>query len=119
PQTASVACIANATGCLLASVSHPDYVNYQHKMQDTAAALRALSALQWLRDHPAPTTPLAQQIAALPPALRGQVRPLGTGNDGKSLTLRQYARPEGVAGNDRWPLPGSAIAATQAASAAH
>ncbi|TQT94259.1 hypothetical protein DB778_05620, partial [Xanthomonas perforans] len=70
-------------------------------------------------DHPAPTTPLAQQIAALPPALRGQVRPLGTGNDGKSLTLRQYARPEGVAGNDRWPLPGSAIAATQAASAAH
>ncbi|MBV6883291.1 hypothetical protein [Xanthomonas euvesicatoria] len=119
PQTASVACIANATGCLLASVSHPDYVNYQHKLQDTAAALRALSALQWLRDHPAPTTPLAQRIAALPPALRRQVRPLGAGNDGKSLTLRQYARPEGVAGNDRWPLPGSAIAATQAASSAH
>ncbi|WP_311239380.1 MULTISPECIES: hypothetical protein [unclassified Xanthomonas] len=116
PQTASVACVANAMGCLLASAGQPDYANYQHKMQDTAAALRALSALQWLRDHPADERPLAQRIADLPPALRGQARALQPGPDGNSLLLRQYARPEGNAADDRWPLAGSALAAERRAT---
>ncbi|WP_238982404.1 hypothetical protein, partial [Acinetobacter baumannii] len=72
PETTSAACVANASGCLLASVSRPDYANYQHKPQDPAAALRALSTMLWLRDHPADPTPLAQRLAALPPVLRGQ-----------------------------------------------
>ncbi|MCL1532350.1 hypothetical protein [Xanthomonas nasturtii] len=115
PQTTLVACIANATGCLLASVSRPDYANYQHKLQDTAAAVRALAAVQWLRDRPADATPLAQRLADLPPALRGQARPLQPGHDGKSLMLRQYAKPIGNAGEERWPLAGSALAAQRAA----
>lgn len=89
PETTSVACVANASGCLLASVSRPDYANYQHKLQDTAAALRAISTMLWLRDHPADATPLAQRLAALPPVLRGQARPLQVDGDGKHLILVQ------------------------------
>lgn len=116
PQTASVACVANAMGCLLASAGQPDYANYQHKMQDTAAALRALSAVQWLRDRPTDARPLAQRVTDLPPALRGQARALQPGSDGNSLLLRQYARPEGSAPDDRWPLAGSALAAAHRAT---
>ncbi|MCS3809024.1 hypothetical protein [Xanthomonas sp. 4461] len=111
PQTASVACVANLMGCLLASAGQPDYANYQHKMQDAAAALRALSAVQWLRDRPTDARPLAQRVADLPPALRGQARALQAGSDGNSLLLRQYARPEASAADDRWPLAGSALEA--------
>ncbi|MCC8617244.1 hypothetical protein [Xanthomonas vesicatoria] len=113
PQTASVACVANAMGCLLASAGQPDYANYQHKMQDTAAALRALSALQWMRDRPTDTRPLAQRIADLPPALRGQARVLQPSHDGNSVLVRQYARPEENAAEDRWPLAGSVLAAAR------
>jgi hypothetical protein len=93
----------------LASVSRPDYANYQHKLQDTAAALRTVSTMLWLRDHPADATLLAQRLAALPPALRQQARPLKVDGDGKHLILVQYARREAEAGEYRWPLPASRI----------
>ncbi|PKV12495.1 hypothetical protein [Xanthomonas prunicola] len=109
PETTSLACVANASGCLLASVSRPDYANYQHKLQDTAAALRTVSTMLWLRDHPADATLLAQRLAALPPALRQQARPLKVDDDGKHLILVQYARREAEAGEYRWPLPASRI----------
>ncbi|WP_019305218.1 hypothetical protein [Xanthomonas oryzae] len=117
PETTSVACVANASGCLLASVSRPDYANYQHKLQDTAAALRAISTMLWLRDHPADATPLAQRLAALPPALRGQARPLQVDGDGRHLILVQYARREDGTGDYRWPLPASRITEERQANA--
>ncbi|MEA5125251.1 hypothetical protein [Xanthomonas floridensis] len=110
PDTATVACVANATGCLLVSAARPDYANYQHKLQDTAAAVRAVTALLWLRDRLADTRPLAQRLAELPPALRGQMRPLQADGDGKHLTIARYARREEGAGDDRWPVPASRLA---------
>ncbi|PPV06430.1 hypothetical protein XBLMG947_2599 [Xanthomonas bromi] len=108
PETTSVACVANATGCLLASVSRPDYADYQRKLQDTAAALRAVSAMLWLRDHPADAAQsVALRLAALPPALRGRARPLQADDDGKHLILVPYARRDGGSGDYRWPLPAS------------
>ncbi|NHF66524.1 hypothetical protein [Xanthomonas hortorum] len=107
PDTVSMGCIANAVGCLLAGMARPDYAQYQHKLQDTAAALRALSAVLWLRDHPNDAQTLEQRLAGLPPALRGQARPLQPGADGRSVQLRQYARPEEKVVEDQWPLAGS------------
>lgn len=107
PDTMSMGCIANAVGCLLAGMARPDYAHYQHKLQDTAAALRALSAVLWLRDHPNDAQTLEQRLAGLPPALRGQARPLQPGADGLSMQLRQYARPEENVAEDQWPLAGS------------
>lgn len=106
PDTVSMGCIANAVGCLLAGVARPDYAQYQHKLQDTAAAVRALSAVLWLRDHPSAQT-LEQRLAGVPPALRGQARPLQPGADGLSVQLLQYARPEENVVEDQWPLAGS------------
>ncbi|AVQ06492.1 TPA: hypothetical protein HH295_09110 [Xanthomonas vasicola pv. zeae] len=117
PETTSVTCVANASGCLLASVSRPDYANYQHKLQDTAAALRTVSTMLWLRDHPADATPLTQRLAALPLALRGQTRPLQVDGDGKHLILAQYARREDGAAEYRWPLPASRITEQRQANA--
>ncbi|MCC4619786.1 hypothetical protein LL965_06655 [Xanthomonas cassavae CFBP 4642] len=110
PDTATVACVANATGCLLVSAARPDYAKYQHTLQDTAAAMRTVAALLWLRDRPADTRPLAQRLAELPPALRGQMRPLQADGDGKHLTIARYARREEGAGDDRWPVPASRLA---------
>lgn len=110
PDTATVACVANATGCLLVNVAHPDYANYQHRLQDTAAALRTVTALLWLRDRPADTRPLALRLAELPPVLRGQARPLQADGDGKHLSIARYARGEEDAGDYRWPMPASRLA---------
>ncbi|KAB7762526.1 hypothetical protein [Xanthomonas maliensis] len=108
-QTRSLGCIANAVGCLLADVARPPYALAQHKRQDTAAAVRTVSALLWLRDHPAEAVPLAQRLAQLPPALRGTARPLRVGADEHSLRLQQYARSEHA--DIVWPLPASRLAA--------
>lgn len=118
PDTVSMGCVANAVGCLLAGLARPDYANYQHKRQDTAAALRALSAVLWLRDHPGDAQTLEQRLAGLPPSLRGQARPLQPAADGLSMQLRQYARPEDGVVEDLWPLAGSRMAHQSGAAVA-
>lgn len=114
PDTATVACVANAIGCLLANVARPDHANHQHTLQYTAAAVRTVTALLWLRDRPADARPLAQRLADLPPALRGTTRPLQAQDDGKHLTIVQYARRNDGAGEYRWPVPASRRAAERA-----
>jgi hypothetical protein len=78
----------------------------QWGLQDTAAAMRLTSALLWLRAHPG-TQPLPQRLAALPPELRGERRPLQASADGQGVQVALYAGVEGDL--LRMPLPGSRL----------
>ncbi|MBB4129377.1 hypothetical protein [Xanthomonas sp. 3075] len=118
PDTASVACLANAAGCVLASVGPASAATaaiHQRKLQDVAAELRAVSAVLWLRAHPS-AQPLAQRIAELPSALRGQSRPIQPSADGLGLQWQRYARGEQIDGMAHLPLAASRTSVMPAAA---
>lgn len=103
PVGSAFACLANRLGCAMVRLPPSTVAGVpQWGLQDTAAAMRLTSALLWLRAHPAPQ-PLPQRLAALPPALRGERRPLQEGADGQSVQVALYAD----GGTLRLPLPGS------------
>ncbi|WP_369933418.1 hypothetical protein [Xanthomonas tesorieronis] len=102
----SMGCVANALGCAMARMPPPSFVRYQASLQDAAAAMRLTSALLWLRAHPG-AQPLPQRLAALPPDLRGERRPLQATADGQGVQVALYADGEGDA--LRLPLPGSRL----------
>ncbi len=97
PVGSAFACLANQLGCAMVS-SPPSTVagGSQWRLQDTAAAMRLTSALLWLRAHPG-TQPLPQRLAALPPDLRGERRPLQATADGQGVQVALYADGEGGA----------------------
>ncbi|WP_369914172.1 hypothetical protein AB8810_15335 [Xanthomonas sp. NCPPB 3005] len=110
-MTASVgspfACLANQFGCAMVSLPPSTVASGpQWRLQDTAAAMRLTSALLWLRAHPG-TQPLPQRLAALPPELRGEQRPLQATADGQGVQVALYADSEGDA--LRLPSPGSRL----------
>lgn len=105
PDAPSMACVANMVGCAVASISPPEFARYQASLQDTAATMRLLSALLWLREHSA--APPQQRLNGLPGALRGRQRPIQATADGQSVQVALYAGNEGDI--LRLPLPGSRL----------
>ncbi|WP_369939464.1 hypothetical protein [Xanthomonas medicagonis] len=105
PVGSAFACLANRLGCAMVRLPPSTFAGaVQWRLQDTAAAMRLTSALLWLRAHPDPR-PLPQRLAALPPALRGDQRPLQATPDGQSMQVALYAD----GGALRLPLPGSRL----------
>ena len=83
-------CLANAVGCILASISGPDMSAYQNRALDQSARFQVLATLLWLRDNVGDERPLAERVAGRPAALRGPARGVEIGPGGDTLRIRQY-----------------------------
>ncbi|MGH8123016.1 MAG: hypothetical protein ACREPT_09625 [Rudaea sp.] len=64
-------CIVDVTGCLLAEIAAPAYVDYDKHLLDYAAHLRLAATLLWLRESPnAPAASLKERFEQRPAYLR-------------------------------------------------
>ncbi|MEA9899374.1 hypothetical protein [Xanthomonas campestris] len=86
-----VACVANAVGCVLADAQYSDGGNYQRQLQDTAAAMRLIGVVLWLREHP-DARPLAQRLQELPDELVRPARAITIAAQGQTVQVPRYAR---------------------------
>ncbi|HEX5123445.1 MAG TPA: hypothetical protein VFV97_09365, partial [Rhodanobacteraceae bacterium] len=77
-------CISSVSGCIVADIAAPEYVQYDVRTLDFAAHLRLAAALLWLRDT-AGAQPVAQRFEQRPAALRSGRR--ASGYDASSGTL--------------------------------
>ncbi|MEA0735169.1 hypothetical protein QYY77_03575 [Xanthomonas campestris pv. campestris] len=108
-----VACVANAVGCVLADAQYSDGGNYQRQLQDTAAAMRLIGVVLWLREHP-DARPLAQRLQELPDELVRPARAITIAAQGQTVQVPRYARhTQAIL---QFPLAGSALANPSAVS---
>lgn len=108
PSRWTLACISNATGCILADIGGPDLDEYAHRLQDANARLRMITALLWLRRQQAGEG--RADLSELPRQLRGGNRELRI--EQSELAVAAYARPttdKPADTNLRLPLPGSRL----------
>ncbi len=104
PSNRRLECAANAFGCLLTGISAPAYGRYGAMSRDTAARLRMVQAMLWLRSHATAQAgiPLQERLPQLPAELHSAHRPLTVSADGVALETPAY-----LEGRDtlRMPLP--------------
>ncbi|MEB2186827.1 hypothetical protein VDS18_13095 [Xanthomonas campestris pv. campestris] len=113
PPAKDVACVANAVGCVLADAQYSDGGNYQRQLQDTAAAMRLIGVVLWLREHP-DARPLAQRLQELPDELVRPARGITIAAQGQAVQVPRYARhTQAIL---QFPLAGSALANPSAVS---
>ncbi|WP_193725458.1 hypothetical protein [Xanthomonas campestris] len=113
PPAKDVACMANAVGCVLADAQYSDGGNYQRQLQDTAAAMRLIGVVLWLREHP-DARPLAQRLQELPDELVRPARGITIAAQGQAVQVPRYARhTQAIL---QFPLAGSALANPSAVS---
>ncbi|WP_193553073.1 hypothetical protein [Xanthomonas campestris] len=113
PPAKDVACVANAVGCVLADAQYSDGGNYQRQLQDTAAAMRLIGVVLWLREHP-DARPLAQRLQELPDELVRPARGITIAAQGQAVQVQRYARhAQAIL---QFPLAGSALANPSAVS---
>ncbi|MCW2036525.1 hypothetical protein VDG09_09080 [Xanthomonas campestris pv. raphani] len=113
PPAKDVACMANAVGCVLADAQYSDGGNYQRQLQDTAAAMRLIGVVLWLREHP-DARPLAQRLQELPDELVRPARAITIAAQGQTVQVPRYARhTQAIL---QFPLAGSALANPSAVS---
>ncbi|WP_426787679.1 hypothetical protein [Xanthomonas campestris] len=113
PPAKDVACVANAVGCVLADAQYSDGGNYQRQLQDTAAAMRLIGVVLWLREHP-DARPLAQRLQELPDELVRPARAITIAAQGQAVQVPRYARhAQAIL---QFPLAGSALANPSAVS---
>ncbi|AEL06513.1 hypothetical protein [Xanthomonas campestris] len=113
PPAKDVACMANAVGCVLADAQYSDGGNYQRQLQDTAAAMRLIGVVLWLREHP-DARPLAQRLQELPDELVRPARGITIAAQGPAVQVPRYARhTQAIL---QFPLAGSALANPSAVS---
>lgn len=94
-------CLANVTGCLLASVATPDYARYLRRAQDHGMRLRLMATLLWLRENRGDRRPLATRLAARPAAMRSLVRAIELDDGGRGLRIALYEHGDDA----RWQVP--------------
>lgn len=94
-------CPANAIGCVLTGIAGPAYDRYVNRAQDADARLRLLRAAVQLRGRAGESRPLAERLAALPPA--ASPRQIRLGADGRALEIEAYSRDRSE-GQIRLPL---------------
>ncbi|MEA9750518.1 hypothetical protein VDG03_05635 [Xanthomonas campestris pv. raphani] len=113
PPAKDVACVANAVGCVLADAQYSAGGNYQRQLQDTAAAMRLIGVVLWLREHP-DARPLAQRLQELPDELVRPARSITIAAQGQAVQVPRYARhAQAIL---QFPLAGSALANPPAVS---
>ncbi|MCS3845314.1 hypothetical protein GGR70_000249 [Xanthomonas campestris] len=113
PPAKDVACVANAVGCVLADAQYSAGGNYQRQLQDTAAAMRLIGVVLWLREHP-DARPLAQRLQELPDELVRPARGITIAAQGQAVQVPRYARhTQAIL---QFPLAGSALANPSAVS---
>ncbi len=97
-------CLTNAIGCILGDIARPAYQGYGHRQQDTAAQLRLLQSVLWLRGQAVQGTPapLAERLDNLPAGLRSAYRPITPSADGTTLETPAYGKDGQML---RMPLP--------------
>ena len=83
-------CADNAIGCILVRIAAPAYGDYAARLQDMGARGRLLATLLWLREHAGDRRPLAERLAARPPALKSPAREIRIVEGGKALAVRMY-----------------------------
>jgi len=104
-------CLVNSIGCILGNIAAPAYGGYANRQQDTAAQVRLLGAVLWLREHAArdAATPLAERLDGLPAELRSAHRPITVSADGTALETPSYTRRDDME-MLRVPLPQAMLA---------
>lgn len=102
PSPWRLECVGNAVGCWAMDMGGPVDEGYQHRLQDFAARIRLVGALQWLRAHPEDPRPLQQRLRDMPPSLLSAQRPVEPADDGRSLRVRMYAFERN---GDYWTIP--------------
>lgn len=92
PSIWSLACVANAAGCMTLAISEPAYDGYSLRMQDAGAQLRLAGATLWLHGQPRGQTDALAHLAAMPQALRSTQRPPQLSADGQRVQVPRYGR---------------------------
>ena len=92
PSIWSLACVANAAGCMTLAISEPAYDDYSLRMQDAGAQLRLAGAMLWLHGQPRGQTDALARLAAMPQALRSTQRPPQLSADGQRVQVPRYGR---------------------------
>ncbi|WWW34985.1 hypothetical protein V8017_19120 [Stenotrophomonas rhizophila] len=92
PSVWSLACVANAAGCVVMNISAPVYAGYPPRMQDAGAQLRLAGAMLWLHGQPRGQTDALARPAAMPQALRSTQRPPQLSADGQRVQVPRYGR---------------------------
>lgn len=106
PSIWSLACVANAAGCMTLAISEPAYDGYSLRMQDAGAQLRLAGAMLWLNGQPRGQAEALAHLAAMPQALRSTQRPPQLSADGQRVQVPRYGRAGD--GGPAWisaPLP--------------
>ncbi len=79
-------CIANITGCLLAEIAAPGYVDFDRHLLDYAAHLRLAATLIWLHEaHPQSAASLQEDFEHRPAELRSAGHVSGIDSDHRVL----------------------------------
>jgi len=86
-------CQKDNPACMMAQMNRPDYSNYVHRMQDTAAQLQMMQVLLWLRSQPPDLLLTSDYLqAAVPPDLyTSSQRDMTISDDGRALEMPAYA----------------------------
>lgn len=99
----SLACVANAVGCILDGIAAPRLDGHARRLQDADMRLKLVATWLWLREHPDDPRPLAERLVARPDALKSLARAIGVSADGRLVAARHEARPQG--GDGGLPIP--------------
>jgi len=79
-------------GSLLVRLAHPDYVDYMHRQEDTAATLRLVATLLWLRQTRGDGSTLAARLAQRPAWMHVAAdRDLHLSADGRRLQMGNHS----------------------------
>jgi len=92
PSIWSLACVANAAGCVVINISAPVYAGYPPRMQDAGAQLRLAAAMLWLHGQSRGQADALDRLAVMPPALRSTQRPLQLSADRQRVQVPRYGR---------------------------
>lgn len=108
PSPWRLVCVANAAGCMLASVSDAPFAGFSDRVRDQVAMSRLMAGMLWLRRHPGLLEAPERIVAALPRQFRSAGHPLRYDAATRALVME-------MSGGKRTsvPLPASRTPATR------
>lgn len=94
-------CLGAALTCALVRLSVPAYTDYQKRLFDQGAQLRALATLDWMRKRAGQGRPPAEMLEARPAELNVPADRMRLGPEGKTLQIQRRWTRRG----DTWSIP--------------
>ena len=96
-------CVANVAGCALMEIARPAYADYGQRLQDSAARVRVLGTLAWLRERAAAgdARSAGDLLVDLPDGLRSPGRAVEVGPDGGHLRIELFDTRQ----DSHWRVP--------------